>query len=160
MVLTSFVCVITVEPDGAAISSLHDKAILPGSLIDDLQDLALADAGKLVLDRRPVAICDLISEAVRSVSAEAREKQIDLKIEPGPGLPLVKADARRVSQVLRNLLANAIDHTPRCGRVTISSRRVDGAAGITVHDTGGGSRRIIQHLSLSVRPGHNRSALF
>jgi signal transduction histidine kinase len=126
------------RPDSAVINSLHDEALLLASLVDDLQELALADAGKLQLERRDVSVNDLISEALSAVYARAEEKQIELNFKTAAGLPHVHADPKRVAQVLRNLLVNAVTHTAACGRIEISSRRAGETVEVAVSDAGEG----------------------
>jgi signal transduction histidine kinase len=61
-----------------------------------------------------------------------------VNLELPPDLPLVDADPERVGQVLRNLLTNALHHTPAGGRITVGAQAIDGAVAVTVSDTGSG----------------------
>jgi signal transduction histidine kinase len=124
-------------PTPELIGSLHDEALLLNRLVNDLQDLALAEAGQLRLDRRPVALAPLVEQAVGALGPALAEKQLAIGTELPPDLPEVYADAERVGQVLRNLLANAITHTPMGGAITV---RASVESGGSRREEGGGRR--------------------
>lgn len=126
------------EPSPELIDSLHDEAMLLSRLVDDLQDLALAEAGQLRLERRPVDVAELVEQARHSFQPEADAKGLTLCAELPPGLPPVDADPQRVGQVLRNLLRNAVAYTPAGGQITLSARRVGAEVEVAVRDTGAG----------------------
>lgn len=142
--LTNLRCQIEALQDGltapsvGVFHSLHEEAMLLKTLIDDLQDLALAEAGQLRLEREPVSLAEAVRQAVSACSAQAEGKGITLKIAVPPNLPTVYADAKRVGQILRNLLANAIAHTPSGGAVEVCARAVGASVELTVSDTGAG----------------------
>jgi signal transduction histidine kinase len=101
------------------IDSLHEEALLLNRLIDDLQDLALAEAGQLRLARRPTALATIVEQAVSVLRPALDEKCLAITVELPATLPPVDADAERVGQVLRNLLNNAITHTPEGGSIRL-----------------------------------------
>ncbi|HZS48540.1 MAG TPA: ATP-binding protein [Blastocatellia bacterium] len=142
--LTNIRCQLETLQDGLAkaepqvIDSLHEEAMRLGHLIDDLQELSLADAGQLNLSRQPMSINDEITACVNAARPQASEKQICLQVESNGDLPLVQADARRIGQVLRNLINNALAHTMAGGSVDICSRIAGGNIEISVRDTGEG----------------------
>ncbi|HWQ12628.1 MAG TPA: ATP-binding protein [Roseiflexaceae bacterium] len=109
------------RPDAATIESLHEEALLLNRLIDDLQELALAEAGQLRLDRRLLRLGPLLERAAAAARPRADEKSVRLEVCLPPDLPPVEADPERVGQVLRNLLSNAITHTPHGGAITLSA---------------------------------------
>jgi signal transduction histidine kinase len=80
-------------------------------LINDVLDLARADARKLDLDLRPVDINAAAEEITALLEASAAKKGLSLQLEPNPSLPLVAADLQRLRQILTNLVANAIKFT-------------------------------------------------
>jgi two-component system sensor histidine kinase BaeS len=124
--------------DAALVDNLHEEAMLLNRLADDLQELALAEAGQLRLEHQPVAIGDMAQAAAEAVRPQVDARRLRLSLDLPPALPLVEADAHRVAQVLRNLLNNAMDFTPRGGQITIAARR-EGAFVLTeVYDTGPG----------------------
>ncbi|MFD5227962.1 sensor histidine kinase [Streptomyces qaidamensis] len=126
-----------VEPDPDLIASLHDEAVLLQHIIDDLQDLAAADAGTLALHREPVRADDLVAQTVSAHRARAESSDIHLCTHTDPGLVL-DADPVRMRQVLGNLTSNALRHTPAGGSVTLTARHVGDLAVLTVEDTGSG----------------------
>jgi two-component system OmpR family sensor kinase len=129
--------------DNTEIASLYDETRLLSRLVDDIRELALADAGQL-----PLAIQTVDAEAVLrtaaanfGLAAESQEARIVLDI--AANLPKVRADADRLAQVLRNLLTNALRHAPG-SRITLSGHLRPATAGqgevvcIAVSDTGQG----------------------
>lgn len=142
--LTNLRCQIEALQDGLAtpsanvFQSLHEETMLLKNLIDDLQDLALAEAGQLRLEREAVSLVEAVKQAVGAFEAQAEGKGIALKMDVPATLPTIYADANRVGQILRNLLANAIAHTPSGGEVKMKARAVGDAVEIIVSDTGSG----------------------
>jgi len=123
----------------AQVASLYDETRLLTRLVDDLHDLALADAGQLRLERAPVDLVALARAAVDHFAPAAEAAGVGLELATGAdGAPEVEGDAGRLAQVLRNLLSNALRHTPRGGRVSVRVDRADGWARIRVADTGSG----------------------
>jgi signal transduction histidine kinase len=126
------------EPEPHIVESLHEEALLLNHLIDDLQELSLAEAGQLRLERQPVAAADLVSQAVKAATPRAEAGQVALRVDVPGNLPLVDVDVRRVGQVLRNLLDNALSHTPAGGEVAVVARAGDEGVEMSVRDTGSG----------------------
>jgi signal transduction histidine kinase len=127
-----------VKPNPALISSLHEEAMLLSRLVEDLQELELAEAGKLKLVRQSVDISDIVGKAVTASQAAANEKGVVLSIDLPDEIPPVEADPERIGQVLRNLLNNAITHTPSGGHVDITASTNDSEIEVSVRDTGSG----------------------
>jgi signal transduction histidine kinase len=125
-----------VEPTPEAIASIHEEAMLLNRLVDDLQELAVAEAGQLQLVRQPVDIQGVVEKAALSLKGQAAEKGVSLATEIPNDLPLVEADAERLGQVLRNLLKNAIINTPSGGKITVKAHTVDSQVEVSVEDTG------------------------
>jgi two-component system OmpR family sensor kinase/two-component system sensor histidine kinase BaeS len=107
-------------------------------LVEDLRLLALAEAGQLSLELRVMDVGDLLRDAQVNFGPQAADRGVTLTLELPPQLPQVKADRRRVSQVLGNLLTNALRHTPQGGGVTLSAVEAVGMLEVTVADTGSG----------------------
>jgi len=107
-------------------------------LINDILDLAKIGAGKLELDIAPVAVTSICQASLRLVKQSAQKKQIALESSIDPALTTIPADARRLKQMLANLLANAIKFTPAGGRVGLEVRgdAAHNAVDFTVWDTG------------------------
>jgi signal transduction histidine kinase len=119
---------------------MHDAARQLQRLVDDLNTLALADAGELKLARQPAAPQALLERTVRSFRAQAEAQQVTLVTEgSSPGsIPLVDVDPDRFAQVLANLAANALRYTPAGGRVTLSAQAEQEGVVLRVQDTGSG----------------------
>ncbi|MFH8342200.1 sensor histidine kinase [Streptomyces sp. AM6-12] len=123
-----------VEPDPGLLDSLHEEALVLQRIIDDLQDLAAADAGTLRLHREPLSAAELFGQVAAAHRVAAG---VALVTEAGPAVWL-DADPVRMRQVLGNLVSNALRHTPAGGTVTLEARRDDADAVLTVADTGSG----------------------
>jgi signal transduction histidine kinase len=133
-----------IDPTGEMIASLYEESLLLSRLVVDLQELSLAEAGQLHLACRPLALEEVIVKAVSSLQLLAEQKQLALIVDMPPCLPKVEADAERIGQVLRNLVSNAITHTPPGGEITIHARAINGEVLVSVNDTGEGIEE--QHL--------------
>jgi two-component system OmpR family sensor kinase/two-component system sensor histidine kinase BaeS len=124
------------------ISVLLDETALLERLIDDLRLLALADAGQLPLYPDVFSPSQVLAGVAHSFEHQAQAGGINLKLYAPATLPDLVADPQRVSQVLANLLSNALRHTPPGGRVTLSTwvdSSPDGRfLGMAVSDTGRG----------------------
>ncbi|PVD04207.1 HAMP domain-containing sensor histidine kinase [Streptomyces sp. CS014] len=107
------------DPDPAFVSSLLEEAVLLQHIIDDLQDLAAADAGALRLHPEPVEIRELLGQVAAAHQARAENAGVTLAVTaPAPG-PVLNADPVRLRQAVGNLVSNAVRHTPEGGRVTL-----------------------------------------
>jgi two-component system sensor histidine kinase BaeS len=108
--------------------------------VDDLQDLALADAGQLTLDLGPLDLGELARRVAQASDAAARTAGVALSVRSSGDAALfsVPGDERRLAQVVRNLVLNALAHTPAGGSVTVSVRREGSRARLEVADTGSG----------------------
>jgi signal transduction histidine kinase len=106
-------------------------------LINDVLDLARADARKLELDLRPVDVNAAMEEIAALLENQAAQKGLALHHRVDASIPLVAADLQRMRQILTNLVGNAIKFTER-GEVTLSARTIDGgrSVAIEVRDTG------------------------
>jgi len=148
--LTNLRCQIESIQDGLApadeanIRSLHEETLLLGRLVDDLQDLALVEAGRLPLHRETVRLAPAVDAALAAVRPRATERGVALHAEVAGNPPAADVDPARLAQILRNLLANAITHTPRDGAITVSARAADGAVAIAIQDSGPGIA--VEHL--------------
>ncbi|MFE2416649.1 ATP-binding protein [Streptomyces hokutonensis] len=126
-----------VEADPALLGSLHEEAMVLQRVIDDLQDLAAADAGTLRLHREPVRVEDLFDQVAAAYRVTADTAGVALLTKADRTLWL-DADPVRMRQVLGNLVSNALRHTPVDGTVTLTAWREDDRAVLTVTDTGTG----------------------
>jgi two-component system OmpR family sensor kinase len=103
-------------------------------LVNDLLLLAHADAGQMIA-RAPVRLDQLVEQTVASLARQAPDHRIEVQIaEPA----VVIGDQERLTQLLRNLLENALHHTPSGTSVAVRLRRADGLAQLVVADSGPG----------------------
>lgn len=127
-----------IDADEETLRKLDEEATLLTRLVNDLQELSLAEAGELRLECETVDSRDLIENAVGMMQTKARQKRIMLTSELPEQLPSVRVDTHRISQVLRNLIENAITATPEGGSVTVSAVSDNRWTEISVQDTGEG----------------------
>jgi signal transduction histidine kinase len=106
-------------------------------LINDVLDLSKIEAGQLVLSLSDYSLKSVIQTVFSAVEPLAKEKQIALKIDVAPELPQGHGDERRLTQVLLNLVGNAIKFTD-IGEVSIKGSSANGSFNVAVHDTGPG----------------------
>jgi histidine kinase len=107
-------------------------------LVDDLQELSRVEAGSYRLDIHPVALSTLVDTTIKRLSHQFGEKRVTLTRSLSPDLPLVLADSDRITQVLTNLLANALAYTPTGGEVTVSAAKTGSEVQVSVKDSGFG----------------------
>jgi two-component system sensor histidine kinase BaeS len=124
-------------PDAAGLRSLHEETLLLARLVDDLQELALADAGALRLDRVRVVATEALESSAAAMRARAAERDVIVTVEGDASLG-VTADRDRLAQILRNLLDNALTVTPQGGQVTLSAGASGALVELSVADTGPG----------------------
>jgi signal transduction histidine kinase len=111
------------------------------NVIGDILDISKAESGSTEIDEITVAIPALATACLRLIEPRAAAGQVRVASELAHGLPLVRADERRLKQVLINLLANAVKFTPPGGHVTLTARLgVEGGLELCVADTGIGMR--------------------
>lgn len=128
--------VIELKPE--AIDVLAKNNVLLARLVEDLQQLSLVDAGQINLDIMPVDTEEVVRTAALSFEHDLADKGISLDVDVPGVLPAVQADQGRVSQILGNLLANSIQHTPEGGSITLAARLREEWVIIYVADTGPG----------------------
>ena len=127
-----------VDPTPETIDTIHGQSLHLSRLVEDLRLLAQVEAGALQLQLSPTGMEELLQSSVEAVRPRADAKRIDLTLDLEPSLPTADLDTTRISQVIGNLLENAITHTPEGGRVTVSGRAADSIIAVTVSDTGPG----------------------
>ncbi|KAA3656945.1 MAG: HAMP domain-containing protein [Chloroflexi bacterium] len=116
---------------------IHDEAMRLNRLIDDLRTLSLAEAGKLRMMMRPIHSEELVERTAIAYLPAAQEKQIAVEKEI-QAAPEVLADPDRISQVLDNLMDNAIRHTPQGGKISIRTQSNANDVQLSVQDSGVG----------------------
>ena len=120
----------------ALVTSLEESERIL-AMLDTLMDISEAETGTMRLDVTDVPVQTIVSDVVELYENIAEDKHIEVSMEVESGLS-VPADARRLRQVLANLLDNAIKYTPSGGRVSITARRDEGMVRLDIADTGVG----------------------
>ncbi len=126
------------ELDDEQIANLYEQTRHLIHLVSELRELTLAEAAQLPLELQPVDLAILVQETVAVFQPLADEKQIKLASTLSGSLPLVRVDRQRIRQVLHNLFANALRHTPANGQITIHGSSDAGEVQVTVRDSGEG----------------------
>jgi len=127
-------------------------------IVNDILDLARIEAGREALTEETIDLEELLESVMRTMQIHAERGQVDLRLRIPRALPRLHCDARRVRQILFNLVSNAVKFTPHGGLVTVAARVV-GDLEIEVRDTGIGIapqeipalfepfNRIVNHLT-------------
>ncbi|MBK8022927.1 MAG: PAS domain S-box protein [Chloroflexi bacterium] len=105
-------------------------------LVETLLDASRLERGYVQLECQPILVGDLISEIAHVQQAEADARGIELRVEPPLDELVIDADLQRMTQVLTNLVSNALNYTPKGGMVTIGAKRNYAVALLYVADTG------------------------
>ena len=106
-------------------------------LVNEILDLSKADAGRLDLNEGRVDLVQAVQASVKMIQQTAKETSVEVTVAIAEDLPLLRADERRVRQILINLLANAVKFTPPGGEVLLTAdREADGGLFVSVLDTG------------------------
>jgi len=128
-----------VAPDPEVFARIAEEASRLHRLADDLTLLSQAEESAIPLRVSAIDLGAIAHAACERLEAQFDDKGVELVVASLPPL-VVSADPDRVTQILTNLLGNAMTHTPEGGSVTVSGGRADGAAWIAVSDTGAGIR--------------------
>ena len=122
------------------IAATLDETRQLARLVEDLRVLSQAEAGQLPMHWETVDLAELLADAQTSFAGQAEAAGITLRcaVDPASQPLVVEADYGRLDQILNNLLANALRHTPPGGSVTVRAVGVTGAVRLQVSDTGAG----------------------
>jgi signal transduction histidine kinase len=118
-------------------TTLGEQARTLGNLVDDLFELARIDAGALTLELQDVALPALVDSCIRGLEAEASRRNVALEARAN-GAPPVRCAPDKVERVLRNLLTNALRHTPTDGSIAVFVEPAGQHVCVTVEDSGDG----------------------
>ena len=124
--------------DKAEIARLYDQTRHLSHLVDDLRELAQAEANQLPLDLETLDCGVLAAEITAVYEPMAESDNIELQTRIAEGLPLIRGDRARLTQCLQNLLTNALHHTPPGGMVTLILEADSETLHLRVADTGAG----------------------
>jgi signal transduction histidine kinase len=120
-------------------------------IINDILDIVKTEAGRLELVEEPVDVTELLAAVERLLASRAAKVSLTMSVALDPDLPRLRADGRKMKQMLLNLVANAIKFTPAGGSVAIdAARSAEGGVTISVADTGIGIAA--EHLAKVLEP--------
>jgi signal transduction histidine kinase len=109
-----------------------------GALVEQLLDLSRLESGATPLERAPVRIDALVEQVLTEWRAKAQTRDVTLSADVEPSPLALTADAARLHQVLANLVANAVRHAPRGGRVVVAATGAGDRVRLEVVDDGPG----------------------
>jgi signal transduction histidine kinase len=116
---------------------IHESGSHLLCLINDILDVAKAEAGKIELIEEALDIGRIVESCTRLVQERAHQAKIRLAVDVPPDLPLLWADQRKIRQIILNILSNSVKFTPEGGRITIAATApVDSGMILAVSDTG------------------------
>lgn len=124
--------------DKTEVAHLYDQTRHLHRLVNDLRELAQAEARQLPLTLQETDLTALVDAAVASFEPIADEQQIALRRRPPTQKVIVSVDRARMTQVVQNLLSNALRHTPSAGQITVSIGQQNRLAHIAICDSGDG----------------------
>jgi two-component system phosphate regulon sensor histidine kinase PhoR len=118
------------------ISIIYQDSNRLANLINDLLDLSKIESGKMKMNFVSLDPVSVIRRAITVIENQAKIKSISFKVNLAPELPKIKADETRFSQVMINLLDNAIKYTPENGSVAVTAKALDNSLQVDIKDTG------------------------
>ena len=124
------------EQNVEALERIQDNAQRIVNLVTGFLEASKAEAGKLEIAGRPVAINPLLQEVARQLEPDIHKKNLELQMRLDAKLPEFFGDSGQLERVFWNLLGNAIKFTPAGGKVTVTSSRQDGSVAVSIRDTG------------------------
>jgi len=134
-------------PTPETFQNIHREADRLQRLVNDLQELSRVEAGAILLNLEPREIGPVIESVVQRLRSQFQEKEITLDIDISPSLPPVAIDEDRISQILINILGNALQYTPTGGEVLLEAVDKDNELEVRVTDTGVGiSAEHVPHI--------------
>jgi len=127
-------------PSEDRLALIHNEIEHLQRLVEDLRTLSRADAGELALNRQSISPNELLKQVTTTYNHQAAQKKINITLYIDPDLPDIFVDETRLTQVLGNLMSNAIRHTPEGGQISLSSHRHEssGWVALKVSDAGTG----------------------
>jgi len=117
---------------------IRDEATRLEHLVNDLRILSLADAGELSINPQTVEPRRLLEEVASLYQYQSQRKNVTLELDIASSLSNIEVDPGRITQVLTNILDNALRHTPEGGKVILSAREVNDQIELAIQDSGPG----------------------
>lgn len=117
---------------------IREEATRLEHLVEDLRTLSLADAGELTMIYQTIEPGRLLQEVASLYQMQAQKKNIKLDLDIASHLPTLEVDPGRITQVLTNILDNALRHTPENGTVTLAAKQMNNMVELSIEDSGPG----------------------
>jgi PAS domain S-box-containing protein len=117
------------------LETIEQRVAAMTDLIDDLLDAARIEAG-IDMELEPCAVSPLISQVINQLDEQIHDKGLQVEIKAHTNLPPVLGNARRLRQVLDNLISNAVKYTPEEGKISIAANSRQDEIVVSVQDTG------------------------
>jgi two-component system sensor histidine kinase BaeS len=117
---------------------IRDEAARLEHLVNDLRTLSLADAGELSINVQEVSPQKLLNDLQAAYAYNASQKDVKIRLDVAPEIPMLMFDPARMTQVLTNILDNALRHTPQGGQINLAARKVDDNIELSIQDSGPG----------------------
>jgi signal transduction histidine kinase len=108
------------------------------SLIDNILDIAMIEAGRMELELTEIDLYETLNEAAGMVASHVEDTEVALEVVCDKSIGAINADAKRIKQILFNLMNNALRFSEKGGKIIVGAERVDGEIKIWVSDTGRG----------------------
>jgi signal transduction histidine kinase len=125
--------------DDGQLQQLLEETHVLSRLVEDLRTLALSESGALELQREPADLAGLARDVAAAFASDATGRNVTLRVDAPSDVAPIEIDPVRIREVISNLLANALRHTPAGGTVTLRVATAPGdAVSIEVRDTGSG----------------------
>lgn len=124
------------KPDVMRLKSCHEEVLRIGRMVRDIEQLAKFEGKNLILNKEPVDLSELIQTIVRNFESDFKNKGVELKITNNKCI--VSVDRDKISQVIINLLSNALKYTSDGGIVEIKVMESDKDVAVIVRDNGSG----------------------
>jgi signal transduction histidine kinase len=134
-------------PTEERLALVHNEIEHLQRLVDDLRTLSRADAGELALNRQSLSPTELLKQVATTYNHQAEQKKIKLALNIDPDLPDIFADETRLTQVMGNLISNALRYTPEGGEISLSGQQTGSQVVMRVSDSGAGmSPETLSHI--------------
>ncbi|MBN1450048.1 MAG: HAMP domain-containing protein [Anaerolineales bacterium] len=117
---------------------IREEALRLEHLVDDLRTLSLADAGELSINPQPVSPQKLLDDLQATYQHIASQKNVKIQLDAASDISMLNIDPDRITQVLTNILDNALQHTPEGGQINLSARSVQNGVELSIQDNGPG----------------------
>jgi two-component system OmpR family sensor kinase/two-component system sensor histidine kinase BaeS len=124
--------------DDAQLGQVIDDTRMLARLVEDLRLLAHTESGMLSLQKEPTDAAILAQDVVNSFAGEAKTRSVSVSLDAAADLPLVDIDPLRIREVIANVLANALRHTPAGGAISVTLTHSGSGISVAVADTGTG----------------------